>query len=115
MYNIEEQEPTSAAEIACREELLVHAKTAAEEYGLEMELCTAWEESEPQERVQRIFFNTSTDSVPWCVGAIVRKNDGELRLWPRDSERGPIQVSRVITPKQLDDSVLEMVEQFTAA
>lgn len=113
-YKIEEQPPTDHAEVTCREALLAVARDIADEYGLVMEPFTAWQEDEP-ERVQGIFLNTSTASGPWCVGAIVRRNNGELRIWPRNDSTGPVRGSTIIKGEDLESSILEMVEQFTAA
>jgi hypothetical protein len=113
-YKIEEQPPAANAEIACREKLLAVVEDVTEEYGLEMEPFTAWQEVEP-ERVQGVFLNTSTASGPLCVGAIVRRNNGELRLWPRNDSTGPIRGSNVIKASEIESAILEMVEQFTAA
>ncbi len=113
-YKIEEQPPTADAEVSCREALLAVTRDIADEYGIEMEPFTAWQEDEP-ERVQGIFLNTSTASGPWCIGAIVRRNNGELRIWPRDDSTGPVSGSTIIKDDELESSILEMVDQFTTA
>ncbi len=114
-YEIEERPPTAAGEIACREQLLTLTTPIAKEYGLDLEPFTAWQDDLPVERVQGVFLHTKIASGQWCIGAIVRRNSGELRMWPRDESAGPIQGSTAIAPAQLDTSILEMVEQFTAA
>jgi len=113
-YNIEEKPPTSGTEIKSREELLAVTRDIANEFGLKMEPFTAWQEDGP-ERVQGIFLNISTASGPWCIGAVVRRHSGELRIWPRDDSTGPIRGSKVTKADTLESSILEMVEQFTAA
>lgn len=114
-YQIEEQSPTAETDILCREALLAITRDIAEDHGLEMELATAWQEDESTERMQVIFLNTSTPSGPWCVGAIVRRHNGELRMWPRDDESGPIHGSTVIKQAELKSSIEEMVDKFTAS
>lgn len=113
-YNIEEQPPTSETEFKCREELLAVTRDIADEFGLEMEPFTAWQGDEP-ERVQGVFLNTSTASGPWCIGAVIRRHNGEIRIWPRNDDTGPIRGSNVIQTDAIEPSILEMVEQFTAA
>lgn len=113
-YNIEEQPPTSETEIRCREELLEVTRNIADKFGLEMESFTTWQDDEP-ERMQGVFLNTSTASGPWCIGAVVRRKNGELRIWPRDDCTGPIRGSTAIQADALESSILEMVEEFTAA
>lgn len=113
-YKINEHGPLSLTEISDREKIRSLVQSIADEYGLEMEPFTAWEEDNP-ERVQGVFLNTSTPCGPWCIGAIVRRRNGELRVWPRDEGLlGPIQGSSVIEVGQLDTVVLDMVEQYTA-
>ena len=113
-YNFDEQPPTTKIEIECREALLAVTRDITDEFGLEIETFTAWQEDKP-ERVQGIFLQTSTASGPWCIGAVVRRHNGELRIWPRNDDTGPVQGSKVIQINELESSIFEMVEQFTAA
>lgn len=113
-YKIEEVPPTAAREVSSREQLLSTLRAITDKYGLEMEPFTAWEEQdEKQERVQGVFLLTSTPAGPWCIGAFIRRNNGELRIWPRDNVTGPINGSTAIEVEHLDTSIEEMVEGFT--
>lgn len=112
MYKLEEFFPAASAEVECRDALLEAVRPTAEEYDLDMEAVTAQEEAQ-QERMQVVFLNTSTRSGPWCVGAIVRRNNGEFRVWSRDDDTGPMVGSSAIDASKLEDAITKMVEQHT--
>lgn len=113
-YEIDERPPTAAKEVQCSEQLCAVVQPIAHIQGLQMETFTAWQDGE-RERVQGIFLMFSTNNGPFCVGAIVRRNNGELRLWPRDNATGPIHGSTAIPPDRLEESIKDLVTQFCSA
>lgn len=112
-YQIIEDCPTNVADIESREILLKDTQSATEEYGLETEAFSATEEGQGLP-LQGIFVYTLLSGERWCVGAIVRLQNGELRSWPRNSEGGPVSGSIPIVPEKLPSVILEMVEECTA-
>lgn len=113
-YMLEETAPTNSEEIDSRSQLLSILDPIASTFELEVEPATAWEDDE-NERVQIAFLKVSKAGGPYCIGTIVRRNDGELRVWSRDDETGPIQGSAVIKPSEIEIAVLNMIDQYTAA
>lgn len=113
-YMLEENAPTKPGEIDSRSVLLSILKPIAVEYELEVEPATAWEDGDT-ERVQIAFLKVSEPCGPWCIGTVVRRDSGELRVWPRNDVTGPIQGSATVPPEELSLAVLNMIDQYTAA
>jgi hypothetical protein len=111
-YTLDPKPPTSEVEIDCRQQLLAAASATANDYELQMDPYTAWQTDQP-ERVQVVFLNIGTTNDSWCIGAIVRRNNGELHLWPREGIEGPIYGSTIIEPDQLETAIMDLVNQFT--
>ncbi len=115
MYQIEERPPHDTTEVASREKLLEMVQPFADDYRFCLEGFTAWEDDRPGDRVQGVFLQVDTHIGPWCIGAIIRCNDGKLRFWPREEgEKGPFSGSVAFQKRHLAAIVFQMVDQFTA-